>query len=414
MNILKIIFKSPAGHYSREVSHSAPPPQPVGPKILLCGDDFGWLTGTSEIAGRHVVLATTAEDARARLAAEKFDGVVAGLRNVKESAALLDAVKAAHPALTCIVRADAAEVAGLTLAHPVHPRARSAEVLDDQLRSAFAIAKWRSIPAFAEVLGYIRQFPALPRLYLQITEALEREDSTLDSIATLVSREPAVSAKLLQMVNSPIIGRQQRVTSLREATHVMGLNRLRSLVLANSLFGQFDGSKCASFSAEQFEARSIRMATWSAGIAMAETFDKRMAELAFSAGLLHQFGVLLFAANLPEAYDQVLRIAQQQRIGIARVERETYGITHAELGGFILGSWGIPFPIVNAVGWYAQPSQSEDKSFSALTAVHAANSCDALERTGVHEFDRRYLEKMTQIAKLDVWHKSLTGDGWTG
>jgi HD-like signal output (HDOD) protein len=124
--------------------------------------------------------------------------------------------------------------------------------------------------------------------------------------------------------------------------------------------------------------------------------------------------VLLLAANLPEAYGQVLRISQQKRISVASVERETYGLTHAELGGYILGSWGLPFPIVNAAGWYAQPSRSDDTAFSALTAVHAANSVDAFERNGLHEFDRAYLEKATKVAKLEVWHNSLTGDGWTG
>ncbi len=414
MNILKSLFKSSKDNSSAETHHEAAPAEPEAPRVLLCGDDFEWLAGQREIAGRQIVFAPTVDSAQAHLAAETFDGVVAGFRDVKESTTLLNEAKIRHPWMAGIVRADSAELEGVRMRHLVHPRTRLAEVMDDQLRSAFAVTKWRNNPAFAGLLAQIRQYPALPGLYLQITEALESEDSTLDSIAALVSREPVVSAKLLQMVNSPVIGRQQRVTSLREATHVMGLGRLRSLVLANSLFGQFDGSKCSSFSATQFEARSVQIATWASGIALAETFDKRMAELAFSAGLLHQFGILLMAANLPETYDKILRTAQEQRISIARVERDTYGVTHAELAGAILGSWNIPFPIVNAVGWYSKPSQSEDTAFSALTAVHGANSVDAFERNGMHEFDRSYLEKVSKVSNLEVWHKALTGDGWSG
>jgi HD-like signal output (HDOD) protein len=414
MSLLKSLFKSSRENTSAETHHESAPAAPVGPKVLLCGDDFAWLEARREIAGRQIVLAATTEEANALIASENFDGVVAGFRDVRMSAGLLDAAKVRHPYLACVVRADPEEVEGVRLRHLVHPRTRLVEVLDDHLRSAFAVTKWRSNPDFANLLAYIRQYPALPGLYMQITAALEDENSTLDSIATLVSHEPAVSAKLLQMVNSPVIGRQQRVTSIREATHVMGLSRLRSLVLANGLFGQFDGSKCDGFSASQFEARSVQIATWASGIALAETFDKRMAELAFSAGLLHQFGVLLMAANLPEAYGEVLRTAQAQRISVARVERNTYGVTHAELAGYILGSWNIPYPIVNAVGWYSKPSLSEDTAFSALTAVHAANSVDAFERNGMHEFDRGYLERMTKVENLEVWHKSLTGDGWTG
>jgi HD-like signal output (HDOD) protein len=414
MSLLKSLFKSSKENTSAETRHEAAPEVHDGPQVLLCGDDFSWLEGRREIAGRRIVRAATADEANTLIASERFDGVLAGFRGVRDSIAVLDAAKVRHPYLALVVRADAEEMEGIRVRHLVHPRTRLVEVMDDHLRTAFAVAKWRSNPDFANLLASIRNYPALPGLYLQITQALESEDSTLDSIAALVSREPTVSAKLLQMVNSPVIGRQQRVTSIREATHVMGLSRLRSLVLANSLFGQFDGSKCQGFSAAQFEARSVQIGTWASGIALAETFDKRMAELAFSAGLLHQFGVLLMAANLPEAYGEVLRTAQAQRISIARVERNTYGVTHAELAGYILGSWNIPYPIVNAVGWYSRPSQSEDTAFSALTAVHAANSVDAFERTGMHEFDRDYLERMTKVANLEVWHKSLTGDGWTG
>lgn len=415
MSLLKSLFKSSKEDSSAETHHTTAPTTPEGPFVLLCGDDFSWLGGRGEIAGRQIVLAATADEANALIASsQRFDGVLAGFRDVRESIAVLDAAKVRHPYLALVVRADSGEVEGIRIRHLVHPRTRVVELLDDHLRTAFSVAKWRSNPDFSNLLAYIRKYPALPGLYMQITAALEDENSTLDSIASLVSHEPTVSAKLLQMVNSPVIGRQQRVTSIREATHVMGLSRLRSLVLANGLFGQFDGSQCQGFSASQFEARSVQIATWASGIALAETFDKRMAELAFSAGLLHQFGVLLMAANLPEAYGEVLRTAQSQRISIARAERNTYGVTHAELAGYILGSWNIPYPIVNAVGWYSRPSQSEDTVFSALTAVHAANSVDAFERNGMHEFDRAYLERMTKVANLEVWHKSLTGDGWTG
>ena len=414
MNLLKSLLKNSRDDSSTETHHAAKPALPQGPRLLLSGNDFAWLAGHREIAGRQIVLAATAADALALLAAEPFDGLVAGFRNLTASAALLDAAKAARPTIACALRADSTELEGRSFPHPVQARTQAVEIMDDQLRTMFSVAKWRSNPAFPAVLEYIRQFPALPALYTQITSALQSDDTSMDSIARLVSREPVVSAKLLQMVNSPVMGRQKRVTSIQEATQVLGLTRLRSLVLANSLFAQFDGAKCRSFSASQFEARSAQIAEWAAGIAMAETLDKRMVEMAFTAGLLHQFGVLLLAANLPEAYDQVLQIAQRQRIGIARVERDTYGVTHAELAGYILASWGIPFQIVNAVGWYSLPSQSEDTAFSALTAVHAANSADSFARTGVHDFDHAYLAKVSKVEKLEGWHKAVTGDAWAG
>ncbi|MEQ1853541.1 MAG: HDOD domain-containing protein [Chthoniobacteraceae bacterium] len=415
MSILKSFFTSSHGEHAAAVPPpAAPPAKADGPRLLVTGDGLDWLRTRTEIAGRTIVTARTAENAVALLAAEPFDGVMAGFRNVQASVSLLDSARASKPAIACSLCADTGELGQVKHAYPVVSRTEQVEVLDDRLRTMFAVSKLGSNPALSCVLGYIRKFPSLPSLYTQITAALQEEETPLRKIVTLIAREPAVSAKLLQMVNSAAFSRQHRVTSILEAAQVLGVGRLRSLVLATGLFGQFDGSKCASFSVAEFESHSGRIADWAAGIARSETFDKRHADMAFTAGLLHRFGVLLLAANLPEAYDQVLRIAKEQRVSIARVEHDTYGVTHAELAGYILATWGIPFPIVNAVGWYMRPSQSEDISFSALSAVHLAHSIDLFERTRAHDYDRAYVEKVTKISKIDGWHRTLMGDGWAG
>ena len=384
---------------------------PARRPILLIGDDLGWLAGQRELAGRKIVLADPKADALALLAAEPFDGVVASYSEINKSVVFLRAAAATNPAAVALLRADGKELAGISNPYPVLPRVQSVEILDDQLRTKMVAATWHANPAFAALVGQITKVPTLPSIYTQITTALQSPDVSIEEIAELVAREPAVSAKLLQMVNSPLLGLRGRVTSVRDATNLLGLSRLRSLVLATSLFRQFDGSKCPSFSMARFEAHSLQIASWAAAIAKGESRDKQMADMAFTASLLHNFGVLLLAANLPEAYDRVLKTAQEQRVSIAWAELQTYGVTHAEVAGHILASWGIPFPIVNAVGWYPVPSSSDDTEFSPLTAVHAATAVDAFTRTGMHAYDRNYLERLDLAGKMEGWCASLPGDG---
>ena len=387
-------------------------PSPSAPHrpILLIGDDLAWLAGQRELAGRRIIVADPQADALTLLAAEPLEGVVASYSDVSKSVVLLRAAAAANPAVVALLRADGKELAGVTNSFPVLPRVNAVEVLDDQLRTRLVAATWQHKPAFAKLLKMITQVPTLPTIYTQITAALQSPDASIEDVAELVAREPAVTAKLLQMVNSPLLALRGRVTSVRDATSLLGLSRLRSLVLATCLFRQFDASKCPSFSMSRFEATSLQIASWAAAIAKGETRDKQIADMAFTASLLHNFGVLMLAANVPDAYEQVLRTSQEQRVSIAWTELETFGATHAEVAGAILASWGIPFPIVNAVGWYPMPSASEDTAFSPLTAVHAATAVDAFAQTGMFAYDRDYMERLRLADKVENWCATLTSE----
>ncbi len=399
---VSIATTSDAGTSTLNESISQSVPTPRRP-ILLAGDRCDWLAGRSEIAGRKIVVAGPQADASALLAAEPFDAVVASYPDVRKSVEILRAATATNPAAVAFVRADGKELAGVANPYPVLPRVDSAEVLDDQLRTKFAAATWQANPAFARLTKQITKVPTLPSIYTEITTALQSPDVALEDIADLVAREPAVSAKLLQMVNSPLLGLRGRVTSIRHSTNLLGLSRLRSLVLSTCLFQQFETTKCSAFSMSKFEANSLQIAAWASAIAKTEGRDKQLADMAFTAGLLHNFGVLLLAANLPDQYGNVLKMALEHRMSISWAELQTFGATHAEVAGTILASWGIPFAIVNAVGWYPMPSSSDDTEFSPLTAVHAATVVDTFTQTGMYSYDRDYLERLHLAEKVEGW-----------
>ncbi len=378
--------------------------------ILLFGDDLGWLAGRRELAGRRIIIVHPDTDPRATLAAEPLDGVVASFTDVRKSVEILQAVHMRQPELMAMLRGDGKELTGISCPCPLLPRVDSVEVLDDQIRTQLAVTAWQAKPALASLLKLITQVPTLPTIYTQITAALQSPNSSIEDIARLVAREPAVSAKLLQMVNSPLFALRGSVTSVRDATNLLGLSRVRSLVMATCLFRQFDISKCRSFSMSRFEATSLQVATWASAIAMSETRDKDVAEMAFTAGMLHNFGVLLLAANIPIIYEEVLSTALKRHVSLAYSEFQTFGATHAALGGGFLASWRIPFPIVNAVGWYPFPSSSEDTAFTPLTAVHAATAVDAFAQTGMYAYDHHYMEKMGLTEKMEEWCATLPGE----
>lgn len=383
----------------------APPPRER--RILLVGSEFDWLHGNTTLANRKVTRANTMGDALALLDRESFDGLVGGFPTLEANIALLDAASAAHAGLACGLSAAPAPNARLSFSYPQIPPTRAVEALDDHVRTMLATAQWNADPAFMMLKAHITRVPALPSLYTQITQALRSESTNVGDLADLITKEPTVSAKLLMVVNSAAFALRQRVTSIRDAATFVGFQRIRALVLSTSLFNQCDASRCRSFDAADFESHGLKIAKWASQIAVGETRDWSVGEQAFTAGLLHQFGILLLAANVPESYDLVLRLAIDQEVSIATMERQTYGVTSSELAGYFLAGWHIPFPIVNAVGNSCAPSRSEDDVFTPLTAVHLAVGIDTFATTGADEFDREYLDRLKLLPRLDHWTHTL-------
>jgi HD-like signal output (HDOD) protein len=111
-------------------------------------------------------------------------------------------------------------------------------------------------------------------------------------------------------------------------------------------------------------------------ISNAENGDVDLVGQAFTAGMLHDIGKLLLAANLPDEFKQALTKARQDRTPLWEAEQSVLGVTHAELGAYLLGIWGLPVPIIEAVALHHLPARFLSKAFCPLTAVHAANALE--------------------------------------
>lgn len=364
------------------------------------------------IAGRQIVIASSVGEGMNRLSEGAIDGVIAALRDPTESLAFLRRIKGIDPAVQCFLRADSEEMNAKEASQwCVFPRAWSRSMADDTISRSFALARWESNHSLVEVMGHLRSIPTVPVLYSQITEALQKDDCPAEEIGRLISKEPAITAKLLQCVNASQMGLSRKISNPQEGVMFLGTKKIRALVLLSSIFVRFDGSKCAQFNLNGFFKDSLNIASWASGITLNETHDKGLADMSFTAGLLHEFGVLLLAANLPESYGQVLQSARERRVGIDRVELENYGATHADIGGFILARWGLPFPIMSAVAWHHTPYRSIDTKFSPLTAVHIANAVNGYVYSKNLAYDREYAERLGFTeAKVDHLAQSLLGE----
>jgi len=211
------------------------------------------------------------------------------------------------------------------------------------------------------------------------------------------------------LVNSAFFGLPRQITDPVQATSLLGLDTIRSLVLSCQVFSQFDAAGIGPFSLTSLWHHSLRVAAYARQIALAEDWDLKTVDAVFAAGLLHDAGKLALAADLPEQYDAVLSHARENGVSVEEAEREIVGATHADVGAFLMELWGLPDPLVEAIAYHHAPANCPEQAFSPLTAVHAANvlahTLHEMEPGTAPTLDRDYLAALGVGDRATAWEK---------
>lgn len=239
------------------------------------------------------------------------------------------------------------------------------------------------------LVSRIRTFPSRPSVYVEVMKEVRSSEASAQTVGELVSRDLAISAKLLQITNSAFFGFQRKVSAPSEAVLLLGMQTTASLVLGIEAFSKLDNVKLLYFSTDQIWKHSQAVANSAKAIAELMSDDPEVAHNAYTGALLHDIGKLALAVNLEDQYRQAIDTAREKNVPLFEVEREIFGATHAEAGAFLLSLWGLPAPVIEAAACHHQPARELGTTFNALTAVHLANALDYAEvsgRTGFPEF----------------------------
>jgi putative nucleotidyltransferase with HDIG domain len=268
-------------------------------------------------------------------------------------------------------------------------------------------------PAIKEFLPSLRKLPSVPVVYFRLLEVLRIPDINLEEIGRVMAEDFMMTAKLLQVANSAYFGLQNTVTSSTEAIKYLGLARTKALVLVAHIFSAFEGEKCSGFSVEKLWQHSLRVAQYARRIAKYESGNEDLADAAYTAGLLHDVGKFMIAANCPERYEQIVALASGKEFPFTEAEKQVYGTTHAEIAASVLGTWGLPANILEAIAFHGSPLKSGCKTFSVTTAVHAANVLEharegARKPLSVLSWDMEYLEELGLAHRLQTWQETCT------
>jgi HD-like signal output (HDOD) protein len=292
-------------------------------------------------------------------------------------------------------------------AHQYLSKPCNAEELRSAITRALALRELLGNEQLKQLASRVRSLPTLPALHKQLTTELAKEEPSIERVAVIISRDVGMTSKILQLVNSAFFGLAESASSPLAAVSYLGLSTVRALAVSVHVFSQFEPGTIKCFSVEQLADHCWRTGMTAKKIAAIQHCDPKVDEQCFLAGLLHDVGRLVMAAGLGEQYAAVMARARESRIPLWQAEREQFGASHAEVGAYLLGLWGLPNPVVEAVALHHRPCDSAVREFSVVTAVHVA---DALAHQGEAipdgiggQIDHACIAAMGLTERLQMW-----------
>jgi HD-like signal output (HDOD) protein/CheY-like chemotaxis protein len=357
------------------------------------------------------------DEALGLMSLHEFDAVVTDMRMPGMSGVdLLNQVQKQWPGIIRILLSDQADQQTVMQATaPAHQflvkpcdLAQLRLVLDNTLALTDLLLN-TSLKSF---ISGIKSLPSLPLLYQQVTSELQSEDPSTGRIGEIVAQDMAMTAKLLQIVNSAGYGIRAEISEPKQAAIYLGLDTIRALVLSLSIFSAFDPHLLGPGQAEHLWEHAVSVSKFARMIAVCEGIGGRDLGPYISAGLLHDIGKLVMASSGPENYRRIMATAASTNTPLHEVELQEFGCTHAEVGAYLLGVWGLPDVIVEAVAWNHRPLDSPVTKFSPLAAVHVASAIDAQlhpDRGYMDShIDQVFLDQMGLGHRLENWVQCCT------
>jgi HD-like signal output (HDOD) protein len=346
------------------------------------------------------------------LSREVYDVVITDMRMPRmDGAELLEEVKRRHPAIVRMVLSGqssrASVLRSISPTHQYMSKPCDPQELKLRLAEAFAMRDLLENQSVKALVSGLKSIPSLPALYDEIMAELRSEDPSLAKIGGIVSKDIAMAAKILQLANSAFIGLRCHVSSPTQAVCMIGLDMVRALVLSVHVFSQFEGRAPAGAHWSSLWQHSLMVAGLAQRIAAAENCAKLMVDESCTAGLIHDVGKAVLLAEMPREYGAILERIAADPAARMSAEQDRLGCTHAEVGAYLMGIWGLPHPLVHAVAFHDRPAASSEKRFSPLTAVHAADAIasppDAPLLNRDIQLDEKYLAELGLSEKLSLW-----------
>ncbi len=362
--------------------------------------------------------AISGTEALGELEAEPADVIVSDIQMPgMDGVELLARVQERYPATIRLVLSGYANpkiaARAATVAHRILAKPCNADELGIVVQRSCALHELTEQAEQYRVTAAATTLPSAPGLYMEISRVIADANTGPDDLAGVIERDPAMTAKLLQLANSAFFGIGRTVNRVRDAVVYLGSDTVKALTLSAEAVGKLAPTGVDGFSIGQFERHATLVARIAAGI-----LPKGAAQQdAITAGLLHDIGQLVLIADDPSQWRALTEQARRRNVTLHQVEQDVHGITHAATGAYLLSLWGLPDGVVEAVAHHHDPLAVPGAALDAVAAVHIADALahelepGSEDRTPLVLLDDAYLDQLGVRSQLDQWRELARSAG---
>lgn len=355
-------------------------------RILFVDDETALLDGLrgrlrSLRARWQMVFVESGSRAITELEQQPFDVVISDMRMPgMDGAALLKVVAERWPQTIRIVLSGYSEdhqsARLLSVAHQYLSKPCEADEIENVIARCRELHAVLTDDKLRSVVGRIRQLPAMPATYAKLREAMAQPEVSVKEVAQIIYQDPPIAARVLQVVNSAFFRLARRITNIEQAVSYLGFTAIRNLVMSAEVFASWStGSAPAGLEPERLQMRAHRVAAAAQRLAGRGT----LADDALLAGLFHNIGYWVLLQECKDELQRSLNLARSQQIPMHDAERQVIGASHAEVGAYLLGIWGLPHSVIEAVAFQYRPHQVQQGCFDVLAALVTAETLIAAD-----------------------------------
>jgi HD-like signal output (HDOD) protein len=234
------------------------------------------------------------------------------------------------------------------------------------------------MPTAQELVQSCKSIFALPEIYFRVREVVDDSNSTMGDLADALKLDPAISARLLRIVNSPIYGFPKQIDTISRAVSLLGTQAITDLVTATTVGKTFAGVPIQLMDVSKFWHRSVLCALLAGKIA--KSCGIKDSERFFVEGLLRDLGHYVLYQYAPQRAQSALIESSYLEASLAEMERSNIGCDFAEVGAGLIHSWGMPMQIEQAIRHQLTPSEAGDYIQHASMVHLAGEVVDYEER----------------------------------
>lgn len=249
------------------------------------------------------------------------------------------------------------------------------------------------------ILSTVYNVPTVPQIILEVSNLIDDPKTSASILGKMISNDQGLVTKILTIANSPLHGIPRRVATIDFAIVVLGFNQVKNIVVALSMMDTLKTIGNKRFDHKKYWIHSILTAAASKRIA--DDLGYQTSGEVFTAGLLHDLGIPIIYKFFNKEFKEIVNLVNKNKLSYLEAEEEVLGITHQEIGRYLVDKWNLPVSIADVISYHHKPSLAENnRELAAL--VHLADNMTSKLMIGDFSWDQSSIidPEIIEILKL--------------